>query len=68
MLLGNETVKLLKDLVDSLRAFFTDLTTATTVSGEPIPKFLETVPSINRKLTRIEGRLESLKSKKVWVE
>jgi len=68
VLLGNETVKLLKDLVDSLRTFFTDLTTATTVSGEPIPKFLETVPSINRKLTKIEGRLESLKSKKVWVE
>jgi len=68
VLLGNETVKLLKDLVDSLRTFFTDLTTATTVSGEPIPKFLETVPSISRKLTRIEGRLESLKSKKVWVE
>jgi len=68
VLLGNETVKLLKDLVDSLRTFFTDLTTATTVSGEPIPKFLETVPSISRKLTRIEGRLESLKSRKVWVE
>ena len=68
VLLGNETVKLLKDLVDSLRTFFTDLTTATTVSGEPIPKLLETVPSISKKLTKIEGRLESLKSRKVWVE
>lgn len=68
VLLGNETVKLLRDLVDSLRTFFTDLETATTFSGETIPKFSLIVPSISKKLTNIEGRLELLKSDKVWVE
>ena len=68
VLLGTETVKLLKDLVDLLRTFSRELVRARTFSGESIPKFLEIFFLISGKLNTIEGQLDSLKSKKVWVE
>ena len=68
VLLGTETVNLLKKLVDSLRTFFTQLENVRTSSDEDIPRFTEIVPTITGTLTDIERELESLKSEKVWVE
>ena len=67
VLLGTETVELLKDLVDSLRTFFTELENVKTASDEDI-QFSLIVPKIIDKLGEVEKQLESLKSEKVWVE
>lgn len=68
VLLGNETVKQLTKLIDSLIDFFSELSSATTISGEIIPKFLQTVPTVTGKLNNIKRDLDSTKSRKIWVD
>ena len=59
LMLGNQTVQLLKNLIDALDNFFTIMQTATTstvVQGSPA-----TLPTLNQSAVQVKGMLENIK-------
>ena len=59
LMLGNQTVQLLKNLIDALDNFFTIMQTATTspvIQGSPA-----TLPTLNQSAIQVKGMLENIK-------
>jgi hypothetical protein len=59
LMLGNQTVKTLKDLIDALDNFFTIMQTA--VSSPVAPNGSAIFPSLNQSAVQVKGMLESIK-------
>ena len=60
LMLGNQTVNLLKNLINTLDNFFTIMQTATTsptVQGSPA-----TLPTLNQSAVQVKGMLEKIKT------
>jgi hypothetical protein len=58
-MLGDQTVKTLKDLIDALDNFFTIMQTA--VSSPVAPFGPAIFPSLNQSAVQVKGMLESIK-------
>ena len=59
LMLGNQTVKTLKDLIDALDNFFTIM--QTTVSSPVAPNGPAVFPDLNQSAVQVKGMLESIK-------
>jgi len=59
LMLGNQTVTLLKDLINTLDVFFTIMQTATT--SPTSPNSPATLPTLNQSAVQIKGMLENIK-------
>jgi hypothetical protein len=59
LMLGNQTVTLLKDLINTLDIFFTIMQTATT--SPTSPNSPATLPTLNQSAVQIKGMLENIK-------